>query len=539
MQRIWLIDNPDGVDLDLYAKDSKWKLLRQGNKKFDALDFIAILQGFVKKQGPGSRLLTRMRMCPALSHSGQTDLFYAQLALESEMKRELTDALESKLQFNNLMKDSFKPKTELMYKDEPRYNYFMQCYEDSELVLPLLKYLTRKTLCLRSYTLSIGHAKALARACSHLNEGLVRLILDNCGVDDDEFSTILGGIRRLKDFKRITYARNNLGDESLAIIQSVLKRTIPNHLEELRLASVRMSDRITTRLLAALADGCYLKKFGLRNGVLNKKQFSILQEYALNSNYLEELDISWAQVPPEAVSDFIVELSDNMSLRVLNFSHVAIFDDSEWSDELLGHLCRFLRRNRKLAHVDLTKTGLRSKHLLAIAGMLRQCQALVALHLSDNESTPAVVDEMVELTKGIRRHEDNFDPFENLPSQQDLNKKFAELREQGVPILDMHEHLSGQEKVRFEQKLQDAAIVQQCQKHKSFDNGRYGDDYQEEKYLVLTRKLGHKNAMPGSVRWNVYAEVPLNGRNPCWVTDNQVYAMAFWTRRLGEMQALR
>ena len=87
--------------------------------------------------------------------------------------------------------------------------------------------------------------------------------------------------------------------------------------------------------------------------------------------------------------------------------------------------------------------------------------------------------------------------------------------------------------------MQDAALVQMCQKHKSFVNGRYGDDYQEERYLVLTRKLGHKNAMPGSIRWNVYAELPLNGRNPCWVTDNQVYAMAFWTRRLGEMQALR
>ena len=55
------------------------------------MDFIAILQGLVKKQGPGSRLLTRMRMCPGLTHSGQTDLWYKHLAIEDESRRELAD----------------------------------------------------------------------------------------------------------------------------------------------------------------------------------------------------------------------------------------------------------------------------------------------------------------------------------------------------------------------------------------------------------------------------------------------------------------
>ena len=44
---LWLIDNPDGVNLDMY-KNSKWKLLTKDAKKVDALTFISILRGLVK-----------------------------------------------------------------------------------------------------------------------------------------------------------------------------------------------------------------------------------------------------------------------------------------------------------------------------------------------------------------------------------------------------------------------------------------------------------------------------------------------------------
>ena len=154
-----------------------------------------------------------------------------------------------------------------------------------------------------------------------------------------------------------------------------------------------MNNRITSELLTSLGDGCYLKKFALINHHFNKKQVSLLQEFALNSHYLEELDISYAKVPAASMQDLIVEMAENMTLRNVNFGYTAIFDDSEWCDELVEeHLCRFLRRNKKLAHVDLTKTGLRERHLLQIAGVLRKCRALVAIHLSDNDILPGTVD---------------------------------------------------------------------------------------------------------------------------------------------------
>ena len=72
-------------------------------------------------------------------------------------------------------------------------------------MLPLLRYITKKTLCLQSYTLSIGHAKAIAKACKYFSGELNRVIFDNCGLDDEEFAEILEGLAQMRDFKRIVY----------------------------------------------------------------------------------------------------------------------------------------------------------------------------------------------------------------------------------------------------------------------------------------------------------------------------------------------
>ena len=73
--------------------------------------------------------------------------------------------------------------------------YFNQCvYVDQEPFLPVLEYVHAKTLCLQSYTLSIGHCNALAKAFEYFDGFCNRVILDNCGIDDEEMSAILNGI---------------------------------------------------------------------------------------------------------------------------------------------------------------------------------------------------------------------------------------------------------------------------------------------------------------------------------------------------------
>ena len=112
-------------------------------------------------------------------------------------------------------------------------------------MLPVLDYVYKKTLCLQSYTLSIGHCNALAQAFQHFDQFINRVIFDNCGIDDGEFAAILGAVKKLKDFKKIIYRRNCFHTESLAAIQELFERKIPNHLEELRIENCQIKDNIT------------------------------------------------------------------------------------------------------------------------------------------------------------------------------------------------------------------------------------------------------------------------------------------------------
>ena len=72
--------------------------------------------------------------------------------------------------------------------DDPKFQYLKQCSQDLNLTLPIFDKITLKTLALYSYTLSIGHAKAFKSACRFLEGQLEGILLDNCGVDDEEFT---------------------------------------------------------------------------------------------------------------------------------------------------------------------------------------------------------------------------------------------------------------------------------------------------------------------------------------------------------------
>ena len=71
---------------------------------------------------------------------------------------------------------------------------------------------------LRGYTLSIGHAHALAKAFEMFDNYINKVIFDNCGIDDTEFAAILNGINKLKGFNKIVYRYNTFGKESLEVI---------------------------------------------------------------------------------------------------------------------------------------------------------------------------------------------------------------------------------------------------------------------------------------------------------------------------------
>lgn len=157
------------------------------------------------------------------------------------------DIIDNKEEMINIAKDLYDARTKRKYGKHPYYHYFLKCDEYSETILPVLLYVQRKTLCLQSYTLSIGHANALAAACEYFDEqGINRMIFDNCGVDDEEFAAILKGCQKLKSFKKIVYRYNIFQQESMNALKPILTAKIPNHLEELRIENCQMSEDIVT-----------------------------------------------------------------------------------------------------------------------------------------------------------------------------------------------------------------------------------------------------------------------------------------------------
>ena len=130
---------------------------------------------------------------------------------------------------------------EIVNKSDPKVHYFLQCQSDLDLALPILDKIFKKTLMLREYTLSEGHCRGLARACQYFDHKFVnRVLFDNCGINDYEFSQILDGLSKLKDFKSIIYKLNTFGELSLAKLQPLLMKRLPNHLDEIRLVDCRM-----------------------------------------------------------------------------------------------------------------------------------------------------------------------------------------------------------------------------------------------------------------------------------------------------------
>ena len=163
-----------------------------------------------------------------------------------------------------ISKSLYDARVRRKFGKHPFYHYFIKCDEFEETLLPVLLYVERKTLCLQSYTLSIGHCNALAKACEYLEEiGINRMIFGNCGVDDEEFAAILGGIKKLKNFKKIVYRYNVFQQESYNALRPILAAKIPNHLEELRIENCQMSEDIVTQLLETLTTRCFLKALGL------------------------------------------------------------------------------------------------------------------------------------------------------------------------------------------------------------------------------------------------------------------------------------
>ena len=148
-----------------------------------------------------------------------------------------------------------------------------------------------------------------------------RIILDNCGVDDEEFSTLLSGVKQLHDFKKIIYRYNVFSERSLAEIEGLLVRRIPQHLEELRIENCKIEISVVERLLELIDKNSFLYTLGLVNVNINNKAFQSLVNIFDQHYYLTECDLSWNGLNPRQLLSLTHTLQNNFQLQYLNLSH--------------------------------------------------------------------------------------------------------------------------------------------------------------------------------------------------------------------------
>ena len=150
--------------------------------------------------------------------------------------------------------------------------------------------------------------------------------MDNCGVDDEEFSYILEGVSQLNGFKSIVYKQNNFDDLSMQSLRPILKKLRPNNLSELKLIDCKISSKISQELIFELAIRCNLEKLSLVHSNLTDSTFKVLITVIRESQDLKHLDLSWCEKNSADFTSLYEVLSTNRTLTHLSLSWNTLFD---------------------------------------------------------------------------------------------------------------------------------------------------------------------------------------------------------------------
>lgn len=139
-------------------------------------------------------------------------------------------------------KNAFYPELLDRLQDDYKFRYFYQCRERKVGVLPLMQKIKNNLLNLTNYGLSGESIRAFADTIRKKDTFLTRVALENNGLKDEDFASLLEGLSRLLDIKSLIYVKNEFLMKSVEQIEPILTfRSIPYHLEELRLVNCKIS----------------------------------------------------------------------------------------------------------------------------------------------------------------------------------------------------------------------------------------------------------------------------------------------------------
>lgn len=494
--------------------------------------------------------------------------FTAYIGAREQSSKRVAHSLISKLRYFDKCKRSFDPKNRLELQSDPEFNYFVTCHDEMELAMPILEKVFNKTLCLYDYTLSPIHTNGLRLAAKHFDDFINRLLFDNCGLKDQQFSEILESLHSLQDFKAIIYRNQEFGPKSAEAIHELTLRRIPNHLDELVLYNCKMTGDAVEKLLKHLTEQSHLSKLSLVNANLNDRCVQLLIELMTSNRYIHSLDMSWNSLKTKTYEQLLLFLRDNRTMRSVNLawnnlvdgptaareskrkkeqaeskkalsersgsppetrqgrrtrssllmSHAVSFDrnkmeDQEWQMEVGEHellvadcLTRFIKYNANLLHFDLQGTGLTEYCIKMIAKALRKSRSLIGIHLSEN---PGLDDDTRKyLYERVRCKDSDF----AVPRPLDLHIHEERVKATNAQV----NHRMFQDSI----KLREINERKRAQKRK----GVVGTE-KDDGACVLTRFNGHKGELPGQPgQWQM-----LSGpHEECWICDKWTFSLVFF-----------
>ena len=207
--------------------------------------------------------------------------------------------------------------------------------------------------------------------------------LDDNGLTDKSFAMILSALdKHHPNIGKFSYSNNEIGMESINIMNKIMSRPGDKKLHELRLSSLRADAEIQYEVLRMVREATSIKKLRLSNfKCTNKRMIKKLKRICENEQ-LVELNLSNNNLLAKDLAKLMKFIESNDGLKSLNLSHNALIsteaekaeiDDKEAfaaqvegrnakfksnSNEFIGLLIGFIKKSDVLNHLDVSNMNL-------------------------------------------------------------------------------------------------------------------------------------------------------------------------------------
>ena len=144
-------------------------------------------------------------------------------------------------------------------------------------------------------------------------------------------SFIFEGLLQKKDLKRVIVRGAELEKLSLRYLKTIVLRTSPKNLQELRLVGCNLPNQSTLEQLMQIIveEECPLNSLALIKCGISATVVKSVATFIQSSRTLDELDLSWNDLNPKDFAPLLENLNENKNLRILNLSWNTLIDASD------------------------------------------------------------------------------------------------------------------------------------------------------------------------------------------------------------------